>query len=86
MYWVIHYSNGVAITQAKSHEAAEDWCILHLGHSRAPFAITPARDEDLEENSTASVCIDQPGFNDEKSLSKSLSNFLVGNDKLATRH
>ena len=82
MYWVIHYSNGVAITRADSHEAAEDWCILHLGHSRAPFAITPAREEDLEESSEAMVCIDQPGFNDDKAF----SNFLVGNNKLATRH
>ncbi|MCF6264681.1 MAG: hypothetical protein L3J24_13990 [Xanthomonadales bacterium] len=82
MYWVIHYSNGVAITRADSHEAAEDWCVSHLGHSKAPFSITPAKDEDLEESSAATICIDQPGFNDDRSLSR----FLVVNDKLATRH
>ncbi len=82
MYWVIHYSNGVAITRADSHKEAEDWCTIHLGHSRAPFAITPAREEDLEESSDSMVSIDHPDFNDDKAF----TNFILKNNKLATRH
>ena len=82
MYWVIHYANGVAITQADSYQAAEEWCINHIGHSHGPFAITPAQDVDISESSDSMVCIDQPGFNDDQAF----SSFLVSNDKLATRH
>ncbi len=82
MYWVIHYSNGVAITRADSHQAAKDWCLIHLGNSKAPFAITPARKEDMQESSESVVCIDRPGFSDDRAF----TSFLVGNNKLATRH
>ena len=88
MYWVIHYKNGVAITEANDYQSAEDWCFLHLGHSRAPFAITPARDEDLAEDSASKVNIDEPGFNRiiAELDDQAFTSFLVENDKYATRH
>ena len=53
MFWVIHYRNGVAMTDANDRDAAEDWCKAHLGISEGPFAITPAIHSDFE-----SVCLD----------------------------
>ncbi len=88
MYWVIHYRNGVAITEANDYQSAEDWCLLHLGHSRAPFAITPAKDEDLAEGSDSEVYIDEPGFDRiiAELDDQAFTSFLVSNDKHATRH
>lgn len=53
MYWVIHYRNGVAMTDARNREAAEKWCNTHLGISQGPFAITPAIQSDFD-----TVCLD----------------------------
>ncbi len=88
MYWVIHYRNGVAITEADDYQGAEEWCLLHLGHSASPFAITPANDEDLAEDSNATVCIDEPGFDRviTELDNKAFTSFLAENNKSATRH
>ncbi len=88
MYWVIHYKNGVAITEANDYQSAEDWCLLHLGHTRGPYAITLAKDEDLAEGSDSEVNIDEPDFDRiiAELDDQAFTSFLVSSEKCATRH